>query len=349
MKSLIVLLLVPVMAPAQLTVHLSQRQVTVAPNAAPREFTVACPAGQRVLSGGYADASQLRVTASYPRASGWSVRVHNPTKTGRSLQLSVTCAEVASVVKSGPGTSIRCPGGTVATGGGYLSAWQPRQGGTAITGSYPATPEGWAIDTVPPRAGPDARPGSEITVYAVCAQGVVAQAEPASLNLEPGIPQCSGGDVTSSAPLCTWPRSGSGGASCEGVLVGGGYQVGNGGRLPGDSVFTAAVSNGRWHVGVDGRNDYNGPLVLRLTAICAAFPVPTPAVAASAPAGRGMDLTSGQGVLLPIAFVAGILLLLALILVTRRRSRRPTGHGHVSVVLRANRGTFRLEELREVQ
>lgn len=209
-----------------------------------------------------------------------------------------------------------------------------------VTGSYPATPEGWSVDLT--------RPSSAVTVFAVCADGIErAEAVAFPLDLSPGTPRCTGGGGAA-PPTCQWPRAGTGAATCDGVLVGGGYRVADG-KLPDYSVHTAAVSSGLWQVGVDGRDAANGPLALRLTAICAAFPAPTPAVAPSAPAAQRITPVASQNPTLPIAIGLSLLLLLGLILVIRSRSRRPVRSGPVAVVLRAHRGTFRLEELREVQ
>lgn len=344
MKSLLALLLIPVaVVPAQpADPHVVMRRVTVAPVAVPQEFTVACRAGERVLGGGYARATddEVQVTSSYPAEAGWSVRVFNTAKVARALEISVTCGTVPSIVASAPGTSIQCPSGTVATGGGYLSEWLPRQGGAAISGSYPATPEGWAVDIVQLPPAPDVRAGAEVKVFAVCASGVErAGATPKTLDVPAGTPVCADADVVF-APTCTWPRTGSDMVSCSDHLVGGGYQV-TAGKLPNYSVLTAAASQDSWQLSLNGRSDDSRPLSLRLTPMCVTFLTIESA-----------DPVAGRDETLPIiVFVgAGLLIFLVLIMVTRRGgSRRPAQHEQVAVVLRAHRGTFRLEELREVQ
>lgn len=315
MKSLIALLLLPAVVPAQqLDVHADRQQVTVAPNTSPQEYTVDCAAGQRALSGGYSHAArQLRVTASYPAASGtgWIVRVLNPAPQAQPLEVSVLCSEVKSSVVSSTEASADCPDETVVSGGGYLS-----EGQAAVTGSYPAA-EGWAIDAVPPVP-------SQVTVYAVCVTGLRPSGSDAEvLHVTAGKPVCDG-EVVEGAN-CAWPRRGEGSVKCEDTLIGGGYQVVSG-TLPGFSVVNDFGSEDAWNLGVDGYSVDNKPLSVRLFQICAIFPT----TAQSAESSNLTNVAVEPDPAIPF-YLGGLLIVLLLILLAlgygqwRRRKLMPQG------------------------
>ncbi len=335
MKPLIAFVLVAVSAPMpawqQQPPQVQRERVMVPPNSAPQEFTVDCPAGRRVLSGGFDAVPAVRVTGSRPlidTAEGresWSVWVLNPAKVAQPVELIVLCGEADTVAVSAPGTSARCPNATVPVGGGFVSQWLPSQGGAAITGSYPVPGAGWGIDIaqLPPPAG--AAAGFEVRTFAVCGRGLAPPAYQIKVFEIP-----------------------TGAVGCSENLTGGGFQL-IGARPPGFLV-TAAMPTGReWRVTAEGRSDTNRALAMRLTAICVATtaaPDGSPMLAEPVAEARDLlpVLVAGVG-----AVVAALLVLIVLLSTRSRSRRRSRPQARVTVVLRARHSAFRMDELREVR
>ncbi|HZM83987.1 MAG TPA: hypothetical protein VFC19_50355 [Candidatus Limnocylindrales bacterium] len=343
-------LAVPLSAPVQ--VHVYTSEVRVAPGGAVQEFTLDCKPGQSVLSGGFRHITpELRVVASYPSPAkaAWVVSAALPDRTPADLTLSVVCAEgdIRTAVKVATGdklsVSTQCPQGTIVTGGGYSS------GNAAFLGSYPAVGEGWAVTAI-------SLPGNEIpnlTVYAVCASGAVRPAGagmetlqvPASV--QSPCPQTIT-PTTRGAPACGYIRSGGLEVPCEGTLVGGGYEVAEG-QMPPFAIAGAGVSREAWQVTVNGRGPDNGPLSVRLIAICILLPEPDPVVV-----GPPIEPVAERDEVLPLiassCVVAALLLALVLVMSARMRSRTRKGQqAQVAVVLRSHHSSFRLDEFREVR
>jgi len=236
--------------------------------------------------------------------------------------------------------STRCPDGTIVTGGGYSS------GNAAFVSSYPSVGEGWAVTAVP-------LPGTEVpnlSVYAVCVSGSVRPAGAGLETLEVPAATQSPCPPTTAAAACGYTRSGGREVSCEGTLVGGGYEVAEG-QLPPFAVAGARVAREAWQVTVNGRGADNRPLSMRLIAICVLLPEPDP-VTDGPPLGR--EPVAEREETLPLiassCLVAVLLLALVLVMSGRMRGRTRKGHqAHVSVVLRSHYSSFRLDEFREVR
>lgn len=342
-----------VVLPAPVQVHVYTAEVRVAPGGAVQEFTLDCKAGEAVLSGGFRHTTpELRVLASYPSAAkaAWVVSAALPARAPADLTLTVVCAagEVRTAVRVATtgeklSASTRCPDGTIVTGGGYSS------GNATFVSSYPAVGEGWAVTAVP-------LPGNEVpnlTVYAVCASGILL---PAGAGLEtlqvPAAAQtpCPSAitPTTTAAAQCLYARSGALAVSCEGTLVGGGYEVAEG-QLPPFAIAGAGVAGDTWQVMVNGRGPDNRPLSLRLIAICVMLPQPE-----SVGAPIGLEPVAERDEILPLVasscVVAALLLALVLVMSARMRSRtRRVQQAQVAVVLRSHHSSFRLDEFREVR
>jgi hypothetical protein len=231
----------------------------------------------------------------------------------------------------------RCPEGTVVTGGGYSS------GNAAVLSSYPAVGEGWAVNAM-------ALPGSgapNVSVYAVCASGAVRAGGAGMDTLE--VPAATQSPCQPTA--CVYTRSGGREVSCEGTLVGGGYEVAEG-LLPPFAVAGAGIGRQEtWQVTVNGRAGDSRPLHLRLIAICVMFPEPERTSAMPLP---GSGPIAAREETLPLVasscLVAALLLALVLVMSARMRSRSRKGQqAQVSVVLRSHHSSFRLDEFREVR
>jgi hypothetical protein len=303
-----------------------------------------------VLSGGFRHTTpELRVVASYPSPAkaAWMVSATLPARVPADLTLSVVCAEgeIRSAVRVATGAklsaSTQCPEGTVVTGGGYSS------GNAAFISSYPAVGEGWAVTAM-------SLPGNDVpnlTVYAVCASGSVRQAGAGMETLEvPAAAQSPCPPTTTAAAACVYTRSGGREVSCEGTLVGGGYEVAEG-QLPAFAIAGAGVARDAWQVVVNGRGTDNRPLGLRLIAICVMFPEPDP-VSDGPPIGR--EPVAEREEILPIiassCVVAALLLALILVMSARMRGRTRKGQqAQVAVILRSHHSSFRLDEFREVR
>jgi len=138
--------------------------------------------------------------------------------------------------------------------------------------------------------------------------------------------------------------------TCEGTLVGGGYEVAEG-QLSPFAIAGASVSRDAWQVTVNGRGTDNRPLSLRLIAICVLLPEPDPV--AGGPT-IGQEPVAERDEILPVVATSCLLasLLLALVLVMSARMRGRTRKGQqaqVAVVLRSHHSSFRLDEFREVR
>lgn len=330
---------------APVEVHVYTAEVRVAPGGSVQEFNLDCKPGESVLSGGFRHTTpELRVVASYPSPAraAWVVSAALPARTPADLTVSVVCArgEVRSAVRVSTeaklSVSTQCPQGTVVTGGGYSS------GNAAFVSSYPAVGEGWAVNAM-------SLPGNDVpnvSVYAVCASGAVRPAGAGMDTLEvPAATQSPCPPTT-----CVYTRSGGREVSCEGTLVGGGYEVAEG-QLPPFAVAGAGVAQEAWQVTVNGRATDSRPLNLRLIAICVMFPEPDPAsdgpvlgTGPIAPREETLPLIASS------CLVAALLLALVLVMSARMRGRSRKGQqAQVTVVLRSHHSSFRLDEFREVR
>jgi hypothetical protein len=337
----------PLAAPVQVRVHTAE--VRVAPGGAVQEFTLDCRPGESLLSGGFRHTTpELRVVASYPSPAkaAWVVSAALSARTPADLTLTVVCAQgdVRSAVRTATGASLaastQCPAGTVVTGGGYSS------GNSTFLSSYPAVGEGWAVTAM-------LLPGSDVpnlTVYAVCASGSLRPAGAAMELIDvPAATQSPCPPTANAAGTCVYARSGGREVSCDGTLVGGGFEVAEG-LLPPFGVAGAAVAGETWQVTVNGRGSDNRPLSVRMTAICVMLPEPDPMSdgppLGQAPAAREETLP----LIASSCLVAALLLALVLVMSARMRSRsRKVQQAQVSVALRSHYSSFRLDEFREVR
>jgi hypothetical protein len=313
----------------------------IAPQAQLQPVSVACAAGEVLIGGGYETASpDLRVISSYPGSStSWTVVVWNPSRNTAPLKVHARClsgadgqGSVQSAAGQPPSTGVDCPNGTVVTGGGYLSSWAPRVGGSVVTGSHPTQGNGWAVEAarLPGDAGGSAGT-QKIEVFAVCLGGKAhaSTVGAAVTQVAAGTANCL--SVPNFAQQCTFPRTASQKLSCpEGeIFSSSGYQV-TAGTLPNYSVQTA----GGDVFAVSGVSRDDSAMAVRLTPVCLVWAPKPAAVAAWWP--------------LPVG--AGFLLLLVLLVVFLVRAKRkpPSGGTGLEVTVKSQRSAFRFDQLREL-
>lgn len=325
------------------TAQTRSQSFEIAPNSAQLQpVSVDCADGQQLVGGGYATQSRdLRVISSYPDSpTSWTVVVWNPSKVTAPLLVHARCLSGAdgrtsthSEAGQPPSAQLECPKGTVVTGGGYLSSWAPRVGGSAVTGSHPSTGNGWAVEAVRLPSDAGGSTGTQkIEVFAVCLGGKAqsATAGAAEARVEAGTPTCL--SVPNFAQQCTFPRTASQKLTCAAgeVFSSSGYQV-TSGTLPNYSVLTAGGEV--FEVGGVTRDD--SAMAVRLTPVCLTW------LANPAPVSMSWVLPAGGAVLL-------LLLLLAVFLL-RSRSKRPRGGSTgLEVSVKSQRSAFRFDRLREV-
>jgi hypothetical protein len=222
----------------------------------------------------------------------------------------------------------------VVTGGGYLSSWAPRGGGSAGTGSHTSTGNGWAVEAarLPSDAGGSAGT-QKIEVFAVCLGGKAqsSTAGAAVTDVVAGTPSCL--SAPNFAQQCTYPRTASQRLGCSAgeVFSSSGYQV-TAGTLPGYSVLTA----GGEEFSVGGLSRDNSSMAVRLTPVCLTW--------------LANPVAASMSWVLPAGAAALLLLLLLAVLLLRSKSKKtsPSGGAGLEVSVKSQRSAFRFDRLREV-
>ncbi len=207
---------------AQAAINQVTRSVTAVQNSPATEeisATATCPAGSKLVGGGYrlqptSNTQLIFVRASYPSAAdAWTVIESNPQSGGEvtltaaaiclTTSFPVTTTIATGAASNGEGTA-DCPANTTLTGGGFK---QDRVGANVIDASSPSpSATGWHASNI-------SEVPTSFTVYAMCASPTLSPAEISTATTD--IPSNTEGNATA-------------GCKTGQLLVGGGYTFAKG-------------------------------------------------------------------------------------------------------------------------
>jgi hypothetical protein len=321
MRSLALVLLaaaigVPAGAAPSAGVH--SRTFSVEPSTAVQPFSIACEPGEELIGGGYTvTTTTLDVLSSYPNGGGWMVHVVNSGKTAAFLQLEVNCvaggAGKSTVVEAKgapPSLAVHCPEGTVVTAGGYLTTDSQQVGGAYVRGSHPIGDSSWGIEA------------AELGNFA--APGTPKAAAPGTPQLEVfGVCLAAAKIASADTAEAKLPRVVFNGTCAAGATLASlGYEVPDGRVQP---FYVQRATSSLLVATADSTAS------MRLTTVCLTFEEPVTA-----------------SLSWPLIGGIGLLVLLAVALAYRLRSRRAKTGAGIDVVVRSEVGGFDLDRLREV-